>query len=425
MPEIDRAVDLREISLKSIGEEIASLIDSGEKIPTELEQAGGLARIDYIIIDREASDIRLAGPAEGWKVMPDGRAVGKKTGRSIIRLEDLATAMRSVMSGERDLRCSIDPTKEGLAAIQKLASVVANERNASKQRELYREALGPQMVTTGGVPTGSRFARVMVEADYLMKQMGVGSVKVRGIKSHIESQAERNLAGDFESTLCRWWFTSNYEPMTVNRSRTVFGIRGPRLRLLSEEMLLAESGDRRGSGKPSRDQFADDFTEHIEELVAKYPAFSDLANLYDLVLVAALMDREDFGRAWADSIWLDEKRWPTPVGVVPRQADAVAMADSRKGKGDDGRRVLVISVAYGGVSIRPASLLGDLAKGGPSTSLPLFPSSDPSAIEKLDPAKGKPDGKETEVKAAVGKWWKDVPVEQEENGSLRPEGAGR
>ncbi|MBY0586881.1 DUF1598 domain-containing protein [bacterium] len=408
--------ELREISLKSIGEEIASLLASGQNIPPEIEHAAGLARIDYIILDRPGRDVRLAGPAEGFRILPNGRGVGKKTGRSIIKLEDLATAMRSVLGGEREIRCSIDPTKEGLAAIAKLGREPVTERNASKLREFYRDTIGQQVVTTGGVPEGSRFARVMVEADYLMKQMGVGSIKVRGIRSHLESQADRNLAGDFTSTLARWWFTSQYEPLTVNSQRSVFGIRGPRLRLLSEEMLFFESGKREGTGKPSRDQFADDFTDHIDELQAKYPAFSDLANLYDLVLVAALIDREGFREDWEQTVWLNEKSWKTPLGVVPREADAIAAADARKGKIDSGDRGLIISVAYGGVSIRPAMLLGKLPTGGPSTSLPTSNAPPVGVIEKLSPT---PE-KAPPLKKRVDSWWKDWPGPGKETDALRP-----
>jgi hypothetical protein len=410
--EIARPSELREISLKSIGEEIASLLAAGEPIPAELEQAAGLARIDFIIFDRDRNDVRLAGPAEGWKISSDGRAIGKTTHRSIIKLEDLATAIRCVWGGARQLSCSIDPTKEGLAEIQRIAQTRATESNASKLREIYREALGDQVVTTGGVPAGSRYARVMVEADYLMKQMGVGTIKIRDITSHIESQSKRNKEGDYGLTLARWWFTSQYEPLDVNRSRTVFGIRGPRLRLLSEEMMLAKTGERRGSGRASRDQFADEFTEHIEELQASYPAFSDLANLYDLALVAALMDREGWADDWANTIWADEKRWPTPTGAVTQKAEAVAVCETRKGKDAEGQRSLLISVAYGGVSIRPADLIAELPAGGPPVGLPL-PSKPPSpqTMAKLEPI---PEPK-TEKK-----WWKDVEVESENTPSLRP-----
>jgi hypothetical protein len=277
---------------------------------------------------------------------------------------------------------------------------------------MYREALGDQIVTTGGVPAGSRFARVMVEADYLMKQMGVGTIKVRDITSHIESQSKRNKEGDYGLTLARWWFTSQYEPLDANKSRTVFAIRGPRLRLLSEEMMLAETGDRRGSGRPSRDQFADDFTDKIEELQARYPAFSDLANLYDLVLVAALMEREGWANDWADSIWGDEKRWPTPIGVVPKRAEAVATCETRKAKDPQGERSLLFSVAYGGVSIRPAALIEELPAGGPPVGLPVAskPPS-PQTLARLEPI---PEPK------TQRKWWKDVEVETEKSPSLRP-----
>ncbi|MFM8703289.1 MAG: DUF1598 domain-containing protein, partial [Planctomycetia bacterium] len=37
-----------------------------------------------------------------------------------------------------------------------------------------QDAMGPQRVTVGGVPGDSRFARVLVAADYRMKRVGMG-----------------------------------------------------------------------------------------------------------------------------------------------------------------------------------------------------------------------------------------------------------
>ena len=63
----------------------------------------------------------LAGPAEGWKVGPNGAVVGVETGQPILLLDDLLVALRSIENTRSSgITCSIDPTAEGLARLQAL-----------------------------------------------------------------------------------------------------------------------------------------------------------------------------------------------------------------------------------------------------------------------------------------------------------------
>ena len=52
--------------------------------------------------------------------------------------------------------------------------------------EVLREAVGPQKVLVGGVPTNSRHGHVMIDADYHMKRVSQGHVKVPDVTSAID-----------------------------------------------------------------------------------------------------------------------------------------------------------------------------------------------------------------------------------------------
>ena len=138
----------------------------------------GLWRIRYVFYYPESKDIVLAGPAEGWVSDPAGRVVGITRGRPVVQLQDLVVALRAFPpSGDKTalIGCSIDPTHEGLAALQKfLRTNRPNPRDPEPFVELLRNSLGGELVSINGVSPKSHFAQVMVEADYRMKLIGIG-----------------------------------------------------------------------------------------------------------------------------------------------------------------------------------------------------------------------------------------------------------
>ena len=71
----------------------------------------------------------------------------------------------------------------------------------------YKQSLGMQQITVSGVSTKTNFARVMVEADYQMKLMGIGlKAPPAGVKitSFIEKATPNSVA---KSSLQRWFFS--------------------------------------------------------------------------------------------------------------------------------------------------------------------------------------------------------------------------
>ena len=142
---------LRQVSLRAVAEEAAKHLKEGKEIPSEFALLAGLSAVEYIILDANQKDVRLAGPAEGWEITWEGREIGRKTGRSTIHLEDVATALRSVKRRWGEIMCSIDPSRDGLAAVQKVSlSGLNGRRDAEKGMETVKDALGRQTVRTGG-----------------------------------------------------------------------------------------------------------------------------------------------------------------------------------------------------------------------------------------------------------------------------------
>ena len=104
----------------------------------------------------------------------------------MIRLDDLCVALRAFPpsgSATKLIGCSIDPTKEGLAAMQRfLRSIGSNADPRDAQRTQFiveglQSNLGLQTVSVNGVSAKTHFAVVMVEADYRMKLIGIGLEK--------------------------------------------------------------------------------------------------------------------------------------------------------------------------------------------------------------------------------------------------------
>jgi hypothetical protein len=124
--DLRKKVPLRKVALSRLEKSLAKHAADGRGIPDEIEKLAGLTRVQYVFVYPAEGDtpgeIVLAGPAEPWLTDPSsGRVVGAESGSPTVLLEDLATALRAFAPGhpqDRLVGCSIDPTKEGLAAMQ-------------------------------------------------------------------------------------------------------------------------------------------------------------------------------------------------------------------------------------------------------------------------------------------------------------------
>ncbi|MFM9066777.1 MAG: DUF1598 domain-containing protein, partial [Planctomycetota bacterium] len=210
-----RPSDSRKISLPRLEAALAARLAEGKTASDEMKNLAGLSRIRHVYYFPETQDIVLEGPAEGFAADPTGRMVGIQSGRSILELQDLIVALRAFPpqgGGANVISVSIDPTKEGLAAMQQfLAKVIGRVTpgDANAIATGLRESLGLQVVTFRGVSTQTHFAQVLVEADYRMKLIGIG-LEQPPVK--IDSYVSRAKPADVSrNAMERWYFTPNYE----------------------------------------------------------------------------------------------------------------------------------------------------------------------------------------------------------------------
>jgi hypothetical protein len=292
--ELGESVGMRMVSLRRLDEAAqASKADVAENLPDELRFLAGIQRIQYVLVYPEEHDIVLAGPGEGWKVDDQGNVVGVTTGRPVLRLEDLIIAFRSVDNARQGgITCSIDPTAEGRQRLDQLLSKKPNF--TSGILAAFKRALGPQQITVTGVPTDSRFARILVSSDYHMKRiaMHLDPSPIKELPSFIEMLKRDGTPLD--DMMPRWWMECSYDPLGRSEDGLAFELRGRGVKVLTEEEIADAAGKVAGTGKanPTAQHWADLMTEHYDELAAKEASFGELRNLMDMCVVAAIIAKE-------------------------------------------------------------------------------------------------------------------------------------
>jgi hypothetical protein len=290
------AAPMRKISLRGI----ARAIDDANKtnmgiVPDEVKYLGGLQRIQYILVYPEHQDIVLAGPGEGWKIDANGNVVGETTNRPVLQLDDLIVALRTVEAARNGgLSCSIDPTPQGRQNLEQYFDRL-QAQNVTFSPDIagaVEQILGMQQVTLTGVPEDSRFARMLVAADYRMKRYGMKlePAPVRGLPSYLDlvKSASSNVTP-------RWWMACHYEPVLRSEDGLAWELRGQGVKVLTEDEFVADDGTVRQTGKKSgpAERWAELMTEKYDELSTKEPVFGELRNLMDLAVTAAIIAKND------------------------------------------------------------------------------------------------------------------------------------
>ena len=325
--DLQKPSKLRKVSLVRLEEKAKALLDAGKPIPDDMQYLAGLTRISHVFFYPETQDIVIAGPAEGYFVNANKRAVGMTTGRAVLQLQDLIVALRAFgpdNDATRVISVSIDPTQEGLRRLNKATSQVRTitPDQTMEVARLFHDALGYQEITIQGVSPKTHFAQVLVEADYNMKLIGIGVEPApRGITSFIQAATARSGNG-----LQRWYFQPNYQSVTVAEDLQAMELTGSAVKLVGEGESVSRQGQRTRTGKINKASraFTTSFTKAYEKLAAVNPIYGELRNLMDLSIAAAFIQKmglyekadwslETFGDENAASV----EHWQAPTKVNP------------------------------------------------------------------------------------------------------------
>jgi hypothetical protein len=136
--------------------------------------------------------------------------------------------------------------------------------------------------------------------------------------------------------LPRWWLEPNYEPILKSPDGLAFELRGASVKCMTEADFVAASGQKQGTGKasPMAQRWAENMTEHYDELAVAEPIFGELRNCMEQAIVAALIAKERLtDRAgYSMPVLTDGGQAEAEVYFVPRQVDSkVSMVRKRGG----------------------------------------------------------------------------------------------
>lgn len=328
-----RASSLRKVSLTRLERQIDRLHAAGRAPTSSMAKLGGLSRIEYVFVYPESGELVVAGPAGEWRADDEGRPICQTNGRPVLQLDDLIVIFRALL-GRQDGRfaCSIDPRPEALASTKEFLAESAKRPLKPGQRSQWlqqvRDHVGLQDIKIEGIDPRTRAARVIVEADYRMKLVGMGlEPGVLGVKSYLDLVHMAKGEAPPPLEVLRWWFTLNYDAIETTEKRDAFALRGQGVKVMSENEFLDELGQRQhtNDAQPLNRQFAESFTERFGALAEKYPIYADMQNLFDLALVAAIIKRE----ALADRVdaslatLLDANRYQPALGIAPKVVQTV------------------------------------------------------------------------------------------------------
>ena len=333
-PTISAFSKLRKVSLNRLEQ---AILDHDGVISDDMRYLAGLQRVRYVFYYPDSKDIVLAGPAEGWAADPSGRIVGLTSRRPVIQLQDLVVALRAFPTGGQPtsvIGCSIDPTQEGLAAMQQFVRSVhlMGPPNAAEVRTIaegVRTSLGLQNVTVMGVSPKTHFAQVLVEADYRMKLIGIG-LETPPVK--MVSYVERaKLSEISRNAMQRWYFLPDYECVRESDDKLAAELVGDGVKLVGEDELVTSGGERKASvSRKNRasQAFVASFTKKYAELAERSPVYAELRNLIDLSIAAAYIQQQDYcGKAgWKMAFFGSEKAYPVEVYDIPKTVESAVNA---------------------------------------------------------------------------------------------------
>lgn len=353
---------LRKISLTRLEREVQLLHAQGRGPDEAMQTLAGLQKIQYVLVYPETGEIVLAGPAGDWRRDAEARFVDAEKSRPVVNLDDLVVTLRAAYSDLGRFGCSINPRKDNLAAAQavndKWSKAPLKPGQRQKWLEEFRDAVGRQDIVVYGIDPRSRAARVIVEADYRMKLVGIGLEEgTLGVTNYLQTIQEKGGTPPPMSVL-RWWFTLNYTAVAATEGRDAFELKGPGVKVLSENELLTALGERQHTGASDElnSRFAESFTKHFETLAVKYPVYADLRNIFDLALVAAVLKSHDLpGQVgWHMTHFGPQGEYQPELAVAPTEVESVINHKIIGGKH-------VVAAVSGGVTADPRLLAAPTA----------------------------------------------------------------
>ncbi len=391
---VRRSSSLRKVSLTRLEREVEILRAAGRDPSEAMQAMAGIQKIQYVFVYPETGDIVIAGPAGDWNMNTEGRRFNTESGRPVLNLDDFVVTLRNAYTNGSHFGCSIKPRQEALAQTKAFLETSArtplkpSARARQQWLDEFRGKLGKQDIVVDGVDARTRLARVMVEADYRMKLVGMGlEPGVPGVNSYLSAVKLDKDGNPPPMSVLRWWFSLNYKAIAASPGRDGFEIRGQGAKVQSENEMLTDRGERvhTGTAEEINREFTRSFTTHFEALARRYPIYADLQNIFDLAMVSALIKAEDLP---ARTGWKMTHFGPSKHSGVEPYQPALETAPTQVETVINHRmmgRTKIIAGVSGGVAVHAAPLVAKAAMTtAPATVISQQKQAKPT--EKLPPA---------------------------------------
>jgi hypothetical protein len=388
--DVARQSSLRMVSLTRLEREVARRIEEGLPVPATMSQLAGLSQLKYLFVYPEGNEIVIAGSAGGWKYNNHGQAVSTTNGMPTLQLDDLVTILRTFVRGQSDFGCSINTRDAGAKDLKEFveksqAKGPVNDTHGWVKQ--LQKKLGRQDVVVWGVPADSRVAKVIVEADYRMKLIGIDRLDAgKEIPSYFDllPVAQQKNAGKIDAL--RWWLTMQTAGLSHSENKCAFEMQGTSVLCQSENQLLKADGKHEATGQSEATNrlFAQNFTNHYGMLAAKDLVFADTQNIFNLALCSAVIQHEHLAEksGWNLGVFAPNGAYAPASYAVPAEIESVV--NHRVYRGRD----IVVQVA-GGVHSNAMSVAKD----------PKLSTTDPRLESVGNGAKA--------PQLPVGRWWWD------------------
>lgn len=363
---------LRVVSLTRLERAVARRIEEGLPVPETMSQLAGLSQIQYVMAIPDSNEIVIAGPANGWQYNDQGQAISLNDGRPTLQLDDLVTVLRTFAKGHPDFGCSINTRDEGIKSLKEFVGKSQAKGDLSPAAvkpwvKQIQNKLGRQDIVVWGVPADSRVARVIVEADYRMKLIGINKLDAgKEIPGYFDLLTVNEQKNKSAIDALRWWLTLQCDAIVHSSDKNVFEIQGSSVLCLSENQFLTAEGKHvpTGQSEPTNRQFAQNFTSNYGKLAKSDPVFADAQNIFSMALCSALIQNEDLrGKTgWNMGVFAPNGAYNPASYPVPTEVDSVV--NHRVYRGRD-----IVVQAAGGVRCDVTSVTKDPKRNKTSESL--------------------------------------------------------
>ncbi|HIQ22532.1 MAG TPA: DUF1598 domain-containing protein [Planctomycetes bacterium] len=263
------------LSLRMLARQAAAADRPDRFLSKQVETLGGISYLEgYTLDERGPGDVVLFGH--------------RSLARPALHLDDLVANVRSIAEHRGYPRCSLDPRPAGIRAIQ---AALAGEPTALAAAQIpalvdrLAKALGPQQVVVEGVPRNSRHAHVMVDADYHMKKVSQGHVKLPDVDSYLQiACGGHGAAVSAGLTMSRFWFRLAPGAPQLEQDEGIVALTNAAVRVLTEKQQADAAGQLHDVGQddPAAVAFAQQMSGRFSSLTSRVPAYAELENLFRL-----------------------------------------------------------------------------------------------------------------------------------------------